>query len=163
MSTNKVIIDKGRVVAARITPNKDLKKEIEHICETNNIKCAAILTLLGSLTECKLRRVYNTSVKRIAYDTKSGEQINDVEIYDIIEEKGPFEIVSAEGTISVNGMHVHLILSDSNGNLYAGHLLEGNIVFTTAEIFLIELPNVVSKRIFDSATGHNELTLAKED
>lgn len=47
MSTNKVIIDKGRVVAARITPNKDLKKEIEHICETNNIKCAAILTLLG--------------------------------------------------------------------------------------------------------------------
>ena len=69
---------------------------------------------------------------------------------------GPLEIVSAEGTISSNGVHVHIAVSDDEGAVYGGHLMEGCKVHTTAEICIMET-EMVFKRIFDPETGYKEL------
>jgi predicted DNA-binding protein with PD1-like motif len=67
-----------------------------------------------------------------------------------------FEIVSAEGTISRDGIHVHVALADTDGAVYGGHLLEGCIVHTTAEIGIIK-SKMIFKRIYDPKTGYKEL------
>ena len=101
----------SKILVARIPPGKDLIRELNRIKEKNSIKCGAIITLLGSLTQCRLRRVYNPDLTRIAHDKKTGERIKGVEVYDVISKESKFEIVASEGTISDNGMHVHLVLS----------------------------------------------------
>ena len=71
---------------------------------------------------------------------------------------GLFEIVSALGTISANGIHVHIAISDSEGMVYGGHLLNGCKIHTTAEIAIIE-SEICFKRIFDPKTGYKELVI----
>jgi len=69
---------------------------------------------------------------------------------------GLFEIVSAEGTVSREGIHVHHAIADTDGTVYGGHLLEGFIVHTTAEIGIIKSKKIF-KRIYDPKTGYKEL------
>ena len=66
---------------------------------------------------------------------------------------GLFEIVSAEGTVSREGIHVHHAITDTDGTVYGGHLLEGFIVHTTAEIGIIKSKKIF-KRIYDPKTGY---------
>ena len=73
--------------------------------------------------------------------------------------KGHFEIVSLVGTLSVNGSHLHLAVSDSTGRTIGGHLLDGCRVYTTAEIVLGELPEVEYRRETDPAFGYKELVV----
>ena len=45
-------------------------------------------------------------------------------------------IVSMTGTLSRSGHHLHMSISDPECNVFGGHMLEGCIVRTTAEITL---------------------------
>lgn len=56
------------------------------------------------------------------------------EKYEIL--KGHFEIVSLVGTLSKNGSHIHISISDSTGKTIVGHLGDGSLIYTTAEIVL---------------------------
>ena len=51
---------------------------------------------------------------------------------------------------------MHIAISDEEGVVYGGHLMEGCNVHTTAEICIIE-SEMVFKRIFDPKTGYKEL------
>ena len=73
--------------------------------------------------------------------------------------RGHFEIVSLVGTLSVNGSHLHLAVSDSTGRTIGGHLLDGCRVYTTAEIVLGELPEVEYRRETDPTFGYKELVV----
>lgn len=49
--------------------------------------------------------------------------------------EGFFKIISLTGTVSINGCHLHICISDSNGKTIGGHLLEvleGCKIYTTA-------------------------------
>ena len=48
-----------------------------------------------------------------------------------------FEIVSLSGSICRDGLHLHMSMSDCEGNVLGGHLRYAT-VFTTAEILLGE-------------------------
>ena len=73
--------------------------------------------------------------------------------------QGHFEIVSLVGTLSVNGSHLHLAVSDSTGRTIGGHLLDGCRVYTTAEIVLGELPQLEFRRETDATFGYRELVV----
>jgi predicted DNA-binding protein with PD1-like motif len=73
---------------------------------------------------------------------------------------GPLEIVSATGTLSRHGMHIHISVSDSNGEVAGGHLAAGCIIRTTCEIVIQELDGVVFTREKDETTGFNELKIS---
>jgi uncharacterized protein len=63
------------------------------------------------------------------------------------------------GTVSVNGSHIHISISDEKGQTIGGHLLEGNVVYTTAEIVIQEEDDLVFTREHDGTTGFKELQI----
>lgn len=121
----------------RLNPNQDLKIEIQNFCEKNDVSAGCILSAVGSLNIAKLRL--------------TGLQ-------GLFESSEKFEIVSATGTVSKNGSHLHISIADQDGKVIGGHLMNGNFIYTTCEIIILSLENQEFKREFDTATGFNELT-----
>jgi predicted DNA-binding protein with PD1-like motif len=71
----------------------------------------------------------------------------------------PMEIVSLTGTLSSEGLHVHISLAGPDGACFGGHLVHGCIVDTTAELVIGELPEVEFRRLLDHSTGYRELSV----
>lgn len=124
--------------ALRLTPGQDLKSEIVKYVREHQIKAGAIMTCVGSL---------NCAVIRMA----------DEKIIKTLEQK--FEIVSLVGTLSQDGCHLHISLSDEEGKVIGGHLKEGCLVYSTAEIVLIEFNGMIFDRTDDQETGFKELEI----
>lgn len=124
------------MIISRLLPDDDLKEGVIKITNENKIKSGIIICIVGSLNFATLRMA-NEEIKTF---------------------KGPFEIVSAEGTISENGIHVHITISDINGHVVGGHLKKGCIINTTAEICILK-SSLSLKRVFDPKTGYKELMI----
>ena len=61
------------------------------------------------------------------------------------------------GTFSRDGgCHLHISLSDAEGNTIGGHLIDG-IVFTTVELVLGTADGIEFSRQHDDKTGYSEL------
>ena len=121
----------------RLTKGMDLKKEIESFAIKNKIS-GVILCCVGCLSKLTIR----------VADGKS-----------VLEKEGQFEIVSITGTLSQDGVHIHISVSDEEGATIGGHLKDGCIVNTTAEICLLSLDNVKFTREYDATTGYDELVI----
>ena len=124
----------------RLNPYQDLKKEIHNYCTANGILAGAIVSAVGSLVQAKVRLA------------GSG---------DFFEANEKFEIVSATGTVSQNGSHLHIAIADTAGRVVGGHLVDGNLVYTTCEIIIINLSEFEFRREPDPVTGYNELQIRK--
>lgn len=72
---------------------------------------------------------------------------------------GHFEIVSLSGTLSINGSHIHISVSDGTGKTIGGHLMDECIVYTTAELVIQSTPNLVFTREHDGTTDWPELQI----
>mgnify|MGYP005844311617 CR=1 FL=1 len=126
------------MIASRILPDQDLKKGILEILKNQNLKSGFIISIVGSLNVAVLRTA-DGSIKFF---------------------KGPLEIVSAEGTVSNDGVHIHISISDSDGMVYGGHLMDGCKINTTAEIGILKSKKEF-KRVLDRKTGYKELFINK--
>ncbi len=124
--------------AIRLTEGQDIKKEIIKYAEEKNIVAGAVISGVGCVKKINIRTA--TAVK-------------------CIEKEDNYEIVSLMGTISKDGVHLHISYSDIEGVTIGGHLKDGNIVNTTCELVILELPNYEFSREFDNATGYNELVI----
>lgn len=124
--------------AFRLRPGDDLRNGIEAVVKEKNIRAGCVVTAVGSLTEYSLR-LANQSFATTG--------------------KGHFEIVSIVGTISTNGSHIHISVSDGTGHTIGGHLLEGCKIYTTAEIVIVILPAYEFAREQDETTGYKELRI----
>ena len=122
--------------AFRLKPGQDLKKEILRYVNDKQIKAGWISTCAGSLTNYNIRFANQS-------EGNSGS--------------GHFEIVSLTGTVSVNGSHLHISISDSTGKTIGGHLLDSNLVYTTAEIVILSSDDFIFKREKDGSTPWEEL------
>jgi len=69
------------------------------------------------------------------------------------------EIIALNGTLSRHGLHLHIALADGAGKMLGGHLLDGSLIYTTAEIVLGIVPRVKFERKVDLATGYLELAI----
>ena len=127
------------MIITRLMPHEDLKNGINDFIKSRKVNSGVITCIVGSLNSATLR-MSDGSIKAF---------------------KGPFEIVSAEGTVSENGIHVHIAISDKKGNVIGGHLKKGCIINTTAEICIMKT-DLSLKRILDPETGYKELFVQKE-
>lgn len=127
-----------KIIAIRLKPNEDLKESLKTFVKQNNIQSGFILTAVGSLKQATLR---------------FASQDN----YQVFDER--FEIVSLVGTLSTNGIHLHISLADKNGETLGGHLLEGCIIYTTAEIVIGTSEDFIFLRTVDETTGYKELEI----
>jgi uncharacterized protein len=127
--------------AFRLKPGEDLKQGIEKIVQENKITAGWVATCVGSLTDYTIRFANQP-------EGSTG--------------KGHFEIVSLVGTISINGSHLHISISDSTGKTIGGHLMPGCKVYTTAEIVLQASDKYEFKREKDGTTPWEELQVKEK-
>lgn len=127
-----------KIHAFRLTKGMDLKKSIEQYVVDHKIKSGVILSAVGCLYQVCLRTADGVTVKQINED---------------------HEIVSATGTLSMDGCHIHVSLSDVNLKTIGGHLKDKCLVNVTAEIVLGEFDEFEFTREFDESTGYKELVI----
>ena len=126
--------------AIRLKKNDLLKESILKFCIDNNIKAGCVISSVGSLDKAVIRAAKGETIK---------------------EFNMPLEILSLNGTVSVERIHLHITVSDENYQVYGGHLMDGSIVNTTAEIVIIDLEDYEFKKEFDKSTNYNELLIKK--
>ena len=125
----------------RLKPGRDLFEEIEQFIAEHKIEAGCILCSVGSLTHAAIR---------LADQDAHSEYV------------GPFEIVSLTGTVSTNGSHLHISISDGDGRTIGGHLVTGCKIYTTAEIVVAAFDDVIYKReLLKDDSGYDELVVYK--
>jgi predicted DNA-binding protein with PD1-like motif len=129
-----------QVFALRLKPEADLRDSLRDFIQTHTIQAGFILTTVGSLKQAAIR-----------FAGKSEHQIF----------VGDLEIVSLVGTLSQDGVHLHISIADSAGKTIGGHLNQGTIVRTTAEIVIGESTAHRFSRVVDSKTGYKELQVER--
>jgi predicted DNA-binding protein with PD1-like motif len=130
------------VHAFRLPPGADLKAELQSITAHHALRAGFILTCVGSLSAARLRM--------------PGAQ-GEPEAFKTFAE--PLEIVSLVGTLSPDGLHLHIALSRRDGACIGGHLMPGCIVNTTTELVIGEGELLEFRRVVDPDTGYGELSV----
>jgi uncharacterized protein len=125
----------------RLKPGDDLKESIQQYVQEKNLMAAWVTSCVGSLASYNIRFA----------NQQEGNTAT-----------GHFEITSLSGTLSSNGSHLHISVSDSTGKLIGGHLLSGCKIYTTAEIVIQSTDQFHLTRETDSNTGFKELKIEKQ-
>lgn len=139
-SASNAIAATMHTYSIRLRPGQDLKKELEMVVQQERIGAGVVLTCVGSMTDVTIR---------LANQDEPSSW------------RGHFEIVSLVGTLSTNGSHLHLAVADSTGRTFGGHLLEGCKIYTTAELLIGVMPDLVYTRETDPTFGYRELVIQK--
>lgn len=127
-----------RAYALRLQPGDDLRLKLVEFSRQHHLRAAYVVTCVGSLKVAAIRFA----------DQPHATTVN-----------GPLEIVSLVGTISPDGPHLHISVADTAGRTSGGHLTEGSLVYTTAEIVLGELTDATFSRAKDPITTYDELVI----
>lgn len=128
--------------AFRLIRGNDIKKEIIAYCQKENIEAGVIISAVGCIQHLNIRLA---------------------EAKHYIDKEECYEIVSMTGTISKNGAHIHISVSDNSGKTIGGHLKDGTIVDTTCEVVIYELKDYIFSREPDSITGYDELVIKRKE
>lgn len=128
-------------IAFRLKPGEDLKEGIEKIAKEKQLTAGWITTAVGSLTDYSIR-----------FANQEESAVG----------SGHFEIVSLTGTVSINGSHLHLSISDSTGKTIGGHLTTGCKIYTTAEIVIQASDKLAFTRENDGSTPWKELQIKEK-
>lgn len=125
-----------RSLPLRLAPRQDLRAALEAALAGHGAEAGFVLQGIGSL-----------SVARIRY----------AGVAEVTELRGDMEILTLAGTLSRDGAHLHISVSDALGKVTGGHADYGCIVRTTAELLVLLLPEHRFSRAPDPATGFREL------
>jgi len=124
------------VVLRRLRPGDEVRAELDRLVREEGIRGGVLLSLVGSVTDPHLR---NRAV---------------------VEYPGKYEIAAATGTLTPDGVHVHVVVSDEGGRVVGGHLSRA-AVFTTVEVAVLDT-GIALRREFDPGTGYSELVVPDE-
>jgi predicted DNA-binding protein with PD1-like motif len=130
-----------KTIATRLHDDQDLLTEIQRFVAEHNVQAGIILSAVGSLKTSKIR------VPVIAGQVKYITPTN-------------LEIDNLHGTVSVNGCHLHISVSDVEGTVSGGHLKDGCIIRTTCELVIGILEGTSFSREPDHQTGYDELVIS---
>ena len=132
------IFASSRVHVLRLGPGEDLLDSLWRYARVTKIKAASIVSVVGSLTDTNIRYA----------NEEDGSSLH-----------GHFEIVSVVGNLDLQDPnfdgsgHIHMSFSDNLGVTVGGHVLSGNIVYTTAEITILEITEGLFTRELDDVPG----------
>jgi predicted DNA-binding protein with PD1-like motif len=144
----------GAMTTIRLRPDEDLKDSLLSFAKAHKLSAASIVSAVGSLKSLNVR------LASAAPSTPS-------EFLQHKEER--FEIVSLVGTMEYNGTsetaygHFHMSVADKSGAVFGGHLMSGCRIFTTAEITVVNIPELQYGRRFDPQSGYNELVVSEAE
>ena len=122
----------------RLRRGSDLLKALQEYARTRRIAAGTVVSGVGCVTRARVRDASGVTVREL---------------------DEPLEIVSLMGTLSVARTHLHIALAREDLTVLGGHLMEGCIVNTTAEVVLLELDGVRFGAEWDGETGYDELAI----
>ncbi|WP_028109997.1 PPC domain-containing DNA-binding protein [Ferrimonas futtsuensis] len=128
-------------IAIRLTKGDDLKKCIQQLVAEHGIQAGSIASCVGCLTHLQVRLAGATEVLMLTESV---------------------EIVSVMGTLTPDHQHIHLSVAKRSGDVVGGHLLEGCVIDTTAELIIHQYHNLSFGREPDPHTGFTELTVGPQ-
>jgi predicted DNA-binding protein with PD1-like motif len=127
-----------KVVPLRLQPGDDLLQALETWMGHQQEQAGCVIGAVGSLSVAQLRFAGAAEATTIHAE---------------------LEILSISGTLSADGAHLHIAISDNSGAVIGGHLCPGSLVRTTAELVVGLLPEWWFSRELDPATGYAELRI----
>lgn len=130
----------GRLLPARLEPGADLRAALQALVEGTGAGGAFVVSGMGSLSAASLRFAGRESAAQLS---------------------GDLEILALSGTLSRDGVHLHMSVADAEGRVHGGHVGHGCTIRTTAEVLLVLLDDWSLGRVFDPATGYRELTVGR--
>jgi predicted DNA-binding protein with PD1-like motif len=122
----------------RLNPGQDLRAAIEAVLIEHDMHAAFVLQGIGSLSVARLRFAGMEQPAELHAD---------------------LEILTLGGSVSRDGAHLHMAVSDGQGRVSGGHVGSGCIVRTTVEVLLAILPAHRFARELDATTGYAELVV----
>ena len=135
----------GNIVAMRMPPGTDVFAGVIEMCEKYNIKDGVIISALGSWSKVTFCNPIDLPNGKKGYG-------------DPIVFEGNYELTGLSGIICHEkdgkiSPHVHLTISDEQGNGYGGHLMPGCIVLLTTDIVIGSFSGIDMGRGFDEKLG----------
>lgn len=125
----------------RLKDGVELKEHLKKFAQEKNIDAAVVLSAVAGAKRAELRMPGATTNRK-----------------NIKTFKGDLEVVSIQGTLSKEGYHIHIALSNKK-SLVFGSPLEKMVVRITAEVTILEIPNRKFLRELDEETGFKELSI----
>ncbi len=122
----------------RLHPGDDLRASVVAALLASGHQAGFVLQGIGSLSVAQLRYAGQPAASVL---------------------RGDLEILTLAGSLSADGAHLHMSVSDAQGRVYGGHVGAGCIVRTTAELLLALLPGQRFTREHDARTGYPELKM----
>ena len=122
----------------RLHRGDDLKQSILEFCKMNNINSGIMACAVGCCSKVRFRLAGAES---------------------FYEDERDYEIVSIMGTISKDGVHIHISFADDTGKVVGGHLSDGCIINTTCEVSIIKSDKYRISREYDEETCYKELVI----
>jgi predicted DNA-binding protein with PD1-like motif len=130
-----------KLVSLQLQPGADLRRVMEAWIAEQQEQAGCVINAVGSLSVAQLRLAGATEEMAI---------------------HGDLEILSLSGTLSPDGVHLHIAISGSSGAVIGGHLCVGSLVRTTAELVIGLLPEWQFSRKLDLTTGYPELRISPQ-
>lgn len=122
----------------RLHPGDDLREAVMTALRASGQEAGFVLQGIGSLSVAQLRYAGQPAATEL---------------------RGDLEILTLAGSLSPDGAHLHMSVSDARGRVSGGHVGVGCIVRTTAELLLALLPGQRFTREHDLRTGYPELKI----
>lgn len=134
---------------ARFLPGDDIFARLKETLKELGVERMAILSAIGSVKDVEFR------------DLKPGIELPiTLEKTNLIQEEGPFELLSLEGNVvPMEGepvLHLHALLGTPDGHVIGGHLFKAT-VFSTTEITFVELGEATVFKKTSDTTGLTEM------
>jgi predicted DNA-binding protein with PD1-like motif len=120
----------------RLNPGDDLRASLDAALKQADAQAAFVVSGIGSLHGASVRFAGAETPARI---------------------EGDLEILTLAGSLSPDGSHIHMSVSDGEGHVFGGHAAPGCVVRTTAEILVAVLHDWQFARTHDPLTGYAEL------
>ena len=127
-----------RPLPVRLRPQQDLRSALASLLTEHQVSAAFVLQGIGSLSTARIRFAGMSEATEL---------------------HGDLEILTLAGSLSPDGVHLHMTVSDAHGRVTGGHVAPGCIVRTTAEILLALLPDHHFSRAPDAESGWDELVV----
>lgn len=127
-----------RSCIVRLKPGQDLKTELARLANDEGLQAASVVSAVGSLTDVALRFANQPDTTRLS---------------------GHFEVVSLSGYLAQGEFHLHMSVSDGGGRTLGGHVMDGNLVYTTLVVVIDEHLRYRYGREFDPVSKYDELVI----
>ncbi|MHB8156061.1 MAG: PPC domain-containing DNA-binding protein [Desulfocucumaceae bacterium] len=142
-------VTRGRTLIGRFKKGEDLLTAFNRLCVEANIRLGKVQAI-GAVSKAVV-----------------GFYLQEPRDYVTLDYDYHQEIISLQGNISINGgnpeIHAHIALSNGEGKLYGGHLMEGTTVFSCEYVINEYIPEIADvkndsedntfTRVYNEETG----------